>query len=220
MERLSKHWASAPGDCALHIAGVLCALFGSDDHDATPHSPPARAGTVPPSPRQNRFNREQDAAFVYRNGIHVSKRQHVEKLSGANAGARGGPIVEERDLFCGTQFSNHFDDIRNVRVHGNGFLLPDDAADIGQTTRPWAASGFGSELGSGNGWSGSDTSSHVAQRRSWQVITRSPCAVYIYIYIYKYICMCVYVCVCVCVCSKSECVIYWSLNISVSMALV
>ena len=37
--------------------------------------------------------REQDAAFVYHNGIHVSERQHVEKLSGVNAGA----IVEERN---------------------------------------------------------------------------------------------------------------------------
>ncbi len=38
--------------------------------------------------------REQDAAFVYHNGIHVSERQHVEKLSGVNAGA----IVEEREM--------------------------------------------------------------------------------------------------------------------------
>jgi hypothetical protein len=31
---------------------------------------------------------------VYHNGIHVSERQHVEKLSGVNAGA----IVEEREM--------------------------------------------------------------------------------------------------------------------------
>jgi hypothetical protein len=125
------------------------------------------------SPRHNRFNRGQDAAFVYRNGTHVSMRQHVEELNGANAIARGGPMVEDIDLFCGTQFSTHLDDISNVCMHSNGLLQPEDASDSGQTPRPWAASGLGGELGS---WSGNDTScSHEAQRRSWLVSTRSPC---------------------------------------------
>ena len=97
-------------------------------------------------------------------------RQHVEELNGANANARGKLMVEDIDLYCGTQFSTHLDDISNACVHGNSLLQPENASVSVQTPSPWAASGLGSER-----WCNDTSCSHAAQRRTWLVSNRSLC---------------------------------------------
>ena len=86
-------------------------------------------------------------------------RQHVEELNGANAIARGGPMVEDIDLFCGTQFSTHLDDIATYVCTAMAFCS--------QKTPPIAARhpGRGPQAGSAASWAVGQGMIRVARTR-------------------------------------------------------
>jgi len=107
------------------------------------------------SPRQNRFNRDQDAAFVYRNGTHVEAHTAGARQHG---GGLRGPSAAGHSHAC----------------NGHGTLLPQDVAENEQSAAVPEYARAANGLGSGNAWAAHDTGvSHSAQRHTWQVNART-----------------------------------------------